>query len=192
MTLKVKRKEEIFSAALQCFIERGYADTSISAIAARANISKGGLYHYFPSKRELFLALFLFRVQRYSEEINQHLKYEVSPEKRLRILVAQTSRLLVQNEDFYRFCLEFLAIGARDTDIRAVMTSFYKETVGIFCRIVNDGIDAGVFTPVDAGKVGRMLYFAVMGSFFTFFSVDPDFTFSDQLSFQVEFILKAL
>lgn len=187
-----KRKEQIFSAALQCFIEKGYAESSISMIAARAGISKGGLYHYFPAKRELFLALFLQRVNQYSAQIQQRLKKEKNPGKRLEMLVRHTGSLLAHNEDFYRFCLEFLSIGARDAGIRSVMTGFYRETVGIFCRIINEGVDSGRFAPVNSKKTARMLYFTIMGAFFTFFSVDPDFTFADQFSFQVDFMLKAL
>jgi len=72
------------------------------------------------------------------------------------------------------------------------MTAFYKDTVEIFQHIVNEGIDTGRFQPIDSKKIGRLLYFTVMGAFFTFFSVDPDFDFSNQLSFQIRFLLKAL
>jgi len=192
MKIKDSRKETIFSAALQCFIEKGYAESSISMIASRAGISKGGLYHYFPTKRELFLGLFLYRVNQYSGQLRDQLHNEKSPDKRLKMLVREAGSLLVHNETFYRFCLEFLSIGARDAEIRSAMTEFYKETVEIFSHIVNEGIDTGLFQPIDSKKLARMLYFTVMGAFFTFFSVDPDFTFSDQFSFQIDFMLKAL
>jgi hypothetical protein len=57
---------------------------------------------------------------------------------------------------------------------------------------VNEGIEKGRFKPIDSEKIGRLFYFTVMGAFFTFFSVDPDFDFSNQLSFQTGFLLKAL
>ena len=192
MDIKTKRKVEIFTAALLCFNKKGYAETTISDIAAKAGISKGGLYHYFTTKRELFLELFLYRVTKYSEQLCGHLHQTDSPEKRLQILMKKTGQLLKKNEDFYRFCLEFLAMGARDHEIRKVMTGFYKDTVGIFQQLVNEGIDTGRFTPMDSKKVARTIYFMVMGVFFTFFSVDPDFDFSDQLSFQIDFMLKSM
>jgi len=192
MDIKTKRKEEIFAAALLCFNEKGYAETTISDIAEKAGISKGGLYHYFTTKRELFLELFLYRVTQYSEQLRGHIQKTDTPEKRLQILMKKTGQLLKKNEDFYRFCLEFLAMGARDKEIRTVMTGFYKDTVEIFQHLVNEGVDAGRFTTMDSKKVARTIYFMVMGVFFTFFSVDPDFDFSDQLSFQMDFMLKSL
>lgn len=192
MDIKTRRKEEIFAAALRCFNERGYAETSISMVADRAHISKGGMYHYFRTKHELFLELFLYRVKRYSEQLRTYVQKADRPEKRLQILIQKAGQLLEKNEDFYRFCLEFLSRGARDHEIRTVMTAFYKDTVEIFQHIVNEGIDTGRFQPIDSKKIGRLLYFTVMGAFFTFFSVDPDFDFSNQLSFQIRFLLKAL
>lgn len=192
MDIKAKKKEEIFDAALACFNRHGYADTTLSLIAQRSGFSKGGIYHYFKSKRELFLELFRYRVRRYSEELAVILDREIPPEKRLRVFMEEAGRLLEQNEDFYRFCLEFLSMGARDGEIRKAVTAFYKDTVDIFSGFVNEGVDGGSFKPADPEKVARIIYFQVMGAFFTFFSVDPDFDFSDQISYQTEFMLNAM
>ncbi|MBX6323700.1 MAG: helix-turn-helix transcriptional regulator [Rhodospirillaceae bacterium] len=45
------------TAALDCFAERGFAATRLDDIAARAGVTKGTLYLYFPSKKELFKAV---------------------------------------------------------------------------------------------------------------------------------------
>jgi AcrR family transcriptional regulator len=54
---KEARPEEILSAALESFAERGFAATRIEDVAARAGISKGTLYLYFNGKEELFKAV---------------------------------------------------------------------------------------------------------------------------------------
>lgn len=49
------RKEcQILSAARTQFLEQGFADTSMDAIARAAGVSKATLYAYFPSKETLF------------------------------------------------------------------------------------------------------------------------------------------
>jgi len=45
-----KRINEITQAAIEVFLEKGYENTTMDAIAKKAGVSKGGLYHYFPSK----------------------------------------------------------------------------------------------------------------------------------------------
>jgi len=54
---KHARPEEITAAALETFVERGYAATRLEDVAARAGISKGTLYLYFTNKEELFKAV---------------------------------------------------------------------------------------------------------------------------------------
>jgi AcrR family transcriptional regulator len=54
---KADRPGEILEAALSCFAERGFAATRLEDIAARAGVTKGTLYLYFPNKEELFKAL---------------------------------------------------------------------------------------------------------------------------------------
>ena len=191
--IKIQRKEDIFAAALQCFNAHGYAETSIGMIAQKAGISKGGMYHYFTAKRELFLELFLYKVKQYhSEELKAYLFKIDDPEKRLRVLLNETIHMLKKNEGFYRFCLEFLSMGARDKEIRKVMTEFYHGTVEIFQHMVNEGVDAGKFTTIEAQQIARVLYILVMGTFFTYFSIDIDFDIDEQVSFQTNFVMKAI
>jgi AcrR family transcriptional regulator len=54
---KDERPAELTAAALQLFVERGYAATRLEDVAARASVSKGTLYLYFRNKEELFKAV---------------------------------------------------------------------------------------------------------------------------------------
>ncbi len=44
----------IIKSSLMLFLERGYDHVSLNQIAAKAKITKGGIYHYFSSKKDLF------------------------------------------------------------------------------------------------------------------------------------------
>ena len=54
---KEARPTELMAAALDLFVERGFASTRLEEVAARAGVSKGTLYLYFSSKEELFKAV---------------------------------------------------------------------------------------------------------------------------------------
>lgn len=49
-------REELAHRAAPLFSERGYAGLGMRAIAEALGVSKSALYHYFPTKHELFLA----------------------------------------------------------------------------------------------------------------------------------------
>jgi AcrR family transcriptional regulator len=47
----------ILEAAMHLFWEKGYGSTSIADILARAGVNSGSLYHFFPGKQDLLLAV---------------------------------------------------------------------------------------------------------------------------------------
>ncbi len=53
---KAERPQEILQAALEVFSEKGFAGARLDDVAARAGITKGTIYVYFPSKEDLFVA----------------------------------------------------------------------------------------------------------------------------------------
>jgi AcrR family transcriptional regulator len=54
---KDARPEQITAAALDLFVERGYAATRLEDVAERAGVSKGTVYLYFANKAELLKAV---------------------------------------------------------------------------------------------------------------------------------------
>lgn len=51
-------RADILRAAAACFLERGYAVTSIDDVARALGATKGRIYHHFPSKADLFAEVF--------------------------------------------------------------------------------------------------------------------------------------
>ena len=54
---KEARPAEIVAAALDVFVERGFATTKLEEVARRAGVTKGTVYLYFESKEALFKAV---------------------------------------------------------------------------------------------------------------------------------------
>lgn len=54
---KDARPQELLAAALDLFVDRGYAATRLEDVARRAGVSKGTLYLYFENKEDLFKAV---------------------------------------------------------------------------------------------------------------------------------------
>lgn len=50
-------RERIVGVAMQLFWEKGYASTSIADILKAANANSGSLYHFFPGKQDLLIAV---------------------------------------------------------------------------------------------------------------------------------------
>jgi len=56
-------RASIVSAARECFARDGYEQTHTDSILERAGVSRGAMYHHFPSKRDVFEAVYVSLVE---------------------------------------------------------------------------------------------------------------------------------
>jgi len=61
------RRQEIIQAALACFTDQGFAQTSMAEIRRRSNASTGSIYHHFKSKEQLAAEIYLEGIRNYQE-----------------------------------------------------------------------------------------------------------------------------
>jgi TetR/AcrR family transcriptional regulator, mexJK operon transcriptional repressor len=70
---KADRRQAILEVAERSFRERGYADTSMSTIAAELGGSKTTLWSYFPSKQALFAAVLDTKIEDFKRKLDDAL-----------------------------------------------------------------------------------------------------------------------
>jgi AcrR family transcriptional regulator len=165
---KEARPGELLDAALDLFVEKGFAATRSEEVAARAGVSKGTLFLYFPSKEELFKAVVRENMSgRFAEWEEEFAVFEGS------------------TAEMIRYCLRvwWERIGAtRASGITKLMISearnfpelatFYQQEVirpgmDLMRRILQRGVDRGEFAPVDVeygvyAMVAPMIFLIMM------------------------------
>ena len=109
-------KKKILVSAAKNFAKKGYAVTSLKDIALDAKISKGGLYHHFSNKEDLFFAVC-------TENVNTTIKKTLDFfEKRPDIQLCKENTLLEDLEEYY----DNVVVGTKDFErlwIEGIMES---------------------------------------------------------------------
>ena len=62
-SLKTEKQERIINAAIKEFVQSGFDKASTNEIVKEARISKGSLFNYFNSKKDLYLYLIEYSIQ---------------------------------------------------------------------------------------------------------------------------------
>ena len=149
---------ELLDAALDLFVERGFAATRSEDVAARAGVSKGTLYLYYPSKEELLKAVISHNV------VNQ---------------IAEGSEIIRQFEGNSSELLAMVLLlwwerigETRASGIIKLMTSevrnfpevaqFYVDEVvtpsnQMLAQVIQRGVDRGEFRAVNVPEVVHAL-----------------------------------
>ncbi|BBY85248.1 TetR/AcrR family transcriptional regulator [Mycolicibacterium tokaiense] len=91
------REQQMLDAAVQVFSINGYHETSMDAIAAKAEISKPMLYLYYGSKEELFGACLARELSRFVEAVRADVDFTLSPKDMLRNTILSFLRYIDAN-----------------------------------------------------------------------------------------------
>lgn len=118
-----KIKLRIINAARRTFAKNGFSKTSMDEIAKSAKVSKGGLYHHFPSKDELFMALFVENQESARKSQPQLFKKR---ENLLKDLAKFYDNLDFQ-KDLMRIWLEAMSESAHNSTIKKMVIKRRKQ-----------------------------------------------------------------
>ncbi|HYD82247.1 MAG TPA: TetR/AcrR family transcriptional regulator [Paucimonas sp.] len=151
---KEARPQELLAAALDLFVERGYAATRLDDVAARAGVSKGTLYLYFANKEELFKAVVrenMVPALDQAENIIAH--YQGSAADLLRdILKGWWER--VGNTQLSGLPKLIMAESSNFPEVAAF---YYEEVISransMVISVLQRGIDSGEFRPMDTAQM---------------------------------------
>ncbi len=154
--LKDIRPQQLLDAALELFVEKGYAATRSEEVAHRAGVSKGTLYLYYPSKEELFKAVVR---QNLSALIGEGGAVAASFE-------GSTADLLVRLFEVWWDRVADSMVGGLHKIVLAEvrnfpeLAQFYADEVilpahRLFSGVIQRGVDRGEFRPVDSSTVAH-------------------------------------
>ena len=156
---KDARPQELLAAALDLFVDRGYAATRLEDVARRAGVSKGTLYLYFENKQELFKAV----VRENIVEVIGKAESDVAAASG-----ASCGELLRGMLDkWWREVGLTRAAGLAKLVMAEAgnfpeIAAFYNDEViergnGLIASIVRRGVASGEFAPVDPDVMTRVL-----------------------------------
>jgi AcrR family transcriptional regulator len=157
------RPDEVLDAALDLFIEKGFAATRVEDIARRAGLSKGAVYLYFESKEKILEGI----IRRAIVPIAEHaLSFARGYEGDPRIVITMVMKML--------------AIKLSDPRILAIPKVIFREIIGfpelaemyrrevldkvlpVVEGLIRKGIDEGYLRQVDPELTIRSIVGPIM------------------------------
>jgi TetR/AcrR family transcriptional regulator len=164
---KDARPGELLAAALELFVEKGFAATRAEEVAKRAGVSKGTLFLYFSSKEELFKAVVRETISGRFNEWSAELDHYTG-----------------SSADLLRYCVTAWWERVGNTQAAGIsklmmseagnfpeLAAFYRTEVvepgnNLIKRVLQRGIDSGEFRPMNMdygvyAVAAPMLFFSI-------------------------------
>ena len=142
-------RDEILATAAQCFMERGYFSSSIDDVARRMGSTKGRIYHHYPSKADLFFAVYRRGMQLNRLAVAPHLESGEPAAVRLRAMAEGHCRSMVESRPFQRVVWEGVELhmrGATTPEQRetlAELVAIRSDYSGLFRSVMKEAVREG-------------------------------------------------
>lgn len=143
-------RERLLWAALLCFSQKGYHQTTTDEIVATSGMGKGTLYRHFETKNDLFVSLVQWLFETIGQEMVEFDADELSSAERLRAMVNHLLADLEQLLPFYRITLDYWAHTIEDEQVRHIFDVALDQFQTAIAPVIEAGIASGEFRPVNA------------------------------------------
>ena len=142
---QIQRKEQIMDAALKTIVQKGFEKSRMDDIVTLSNLSKGAIYWYYKSKKDVYLDLINYWVLRYSAVINHLIEEDHSAADQLKSLFHYFTKQFENDPSLYKALVEFWTLAGRDKDFQKKLNKVYSNFLVLLEDIISRGVETGEF-----------------------------------------------
>ncbi|OGO32689.1 MAG: hypothetical protein A2Z29_04955 [Chloroflexi bacterium RBG_16_56_11] len=158
------RRAEIMKAAYQCFVEKGFHNTTMQDIYRATGLSPGAVYNYFPSKEDIVIAA----VKEFNDWSRSSLESLISknPYESLINFLRFWLSYIKQIDIIKSFSvqLDYYSAATRNSGIREAVLKNQDATHVKLVELIKQNQQAGVFNPkLDPLAIARAIMSMLFG-----------------------------
>lgn len=148
-TLENRRKKQIMDAAQAIVVKKGYDQSRMDDIVKIAQLSKGAIYWYYKSKKDVYLSLIDYWFNEYSEGILENFNDSDRASMQLKSLFNYFVDQFEKNPDTFKIMVEFWRTAGLDQDFNDKLQEIYSQFLEYIIDIIKNGINNGEFKKVN-------------------------------------------
>lgn len=122
-----RKREELRRAAYQCFRDKGYHGTTVDAICAETQTSKGSFYWHYGSKQEIFIDVLETWTRTVMDELYEQFEEAVIDDDYVAAITAALARESRRGQVMVPLWCEFVSLAHREPEIRAAVAKFHRR-----------------------------------------------------------------
>lgn len=155
---KEARPQELLAAAIELFVERGFAATRLEDVARRAGVSKGTLYLYYANKEDLFKAVVRQTILPMIDDVEASVaEFDGHSAELLRHIILSWWRRIGSTK-----ASGISKLILAEADNFPELARFYQEEVvsrgtRMISSMLERGVRRGEFRPVDIAQMTQVL-----------------------------------
>ena len=151
------RADAMTEVALTLFAERNFASVTIKDIGTALGVNTALIYYYFNSKEDLFRAAIERAVKRAFVHFRELRLRHSNPADILSDWLDNHIDLHDPIQKLVKVSLDYAGLPIELPEVERSIRQFYDEEYHTLTRCIQEGIDLGIFQPVDAGRTAEWI-----------------------------------
>lgn len=153
-----KTKHFIIENSIALFAEKGYTAVTMKDVCEKCQMSRGGVYRYFSSTKEIFIGMLDIDIEVNKEIVKENIKNGVSALNIINGYFNQEKKLIFSENNGLYFAIHEFAFAEKDQ--RENLNRRVKESISIIKDILEHGQETNEFKDFDALEVAtHIIYF---------------------------------
>jgi len=158
-----QKKKYILETARKVFLEKGYKDVTMKDIVDACEISRGGLYLYFSSTREIFLEVLKLESEESDDVFGKNISEDATAAEILALfLKEQKKEILRKNNNLSLATYEFFFAEKMEKKDNYLKKQF-DSAVKILEKLIEAGVENGDFYCEDCSGAARNIMYVLEG-----------------------------
>lgn len=146
-------RERILEEAAKLFARSGYDGSSISDLAAAIGASKAAIYHYYPTKQDIYDAIILEVLNGLTQTVGRDVAAAQGGDARLRAFMVGHARYFEQHHaQFVTMLIGYSGMALSEREDAARLRDAYEKHLR---EVIAQGVAEGAFRPLDVAATGR-------------------------------------
>jgi AcrR family transcriptional regulator len=151
-----ERARELLAAALELFSEQDFSTVTIKKIGNSIGVNTALIYYYFDDKADLFQASLEHAVDRALANYRRLRERHSDPVDLISDWFDNHIELAKPIRQLVKIMLDYSTSPDQKEVIDAVIRQFYDEECSILSSAISEGIELGIFRPVDPERAAHI------------------------------------
>lgn len=159
----VQKKQYIVETARTVFMQKGYKNVTMKDIVEACEISRGGLYLYFESTKELFLEVLRMEAQETDDVFGKSISEDATITDVLLLFLKEQKKEILRKKNNLTVAVYEFFFENKPPRKENLLRNQFDDAVDILIELIESGIQSGEFYDTDASGMAHNIMFVIEG-----------------------------
>lgn len=158
-----QKKQFILETARGVFMQKGFKNVTMKDIVEECGISRGGLYLYFESTRELFWEVLLMETAETDDVFEKNIPQDATVTEILLLFFKEQKKEILRKKNNLTVAIYEFFFENKPARKDNLLRNRFDTAAAILQELIEAGIEAGEFYETDTLATARNMMFAIEG-----------------------------